>query len=415
MNARPIELLLIAPNCDGTDVGEAFVAHRWVQHLSAVARVTLLTQRRAGRVPASEQLPGVEVVEWAELALPKRLERVTAMLKPGYPVFAARARRWIGEALRSGRRFDIIHQLTPLALRYATPAHGFGIPYVVGPLGGSLNTPKAFAAECGSAPVFTRIREIDRYRLEADPWLRRSYRDAACVIGVAPYVRDLLRTIPLRRFEVMSELGIDEPLPPLRERATAIGELKLLHVARAVRTKGLRDAIRALALLPDLPGVTLTQAGGGEELELCKAEAERLGVSHRVNFLGRIPREEVEALYERSDVFLFPSFREPSGSVVFEAMRHALPVIAADRGGPGHVVDATCGIKASVENPNQFAAALAGAIRQCAADPQKLAALSSGARARAIELGSWPGKIARMVNLYETILSDNTKNGAAVQ
>ncbi len=137
------------------------------------------------------------------------------MLKPGYPVFAARARRWIGEALRSGRQFDIIHQLTPLALRYATPAYGFGIPYVVGPLGGSLDTPKAFAAECGSAPVFTRLREIDRYRLEADPWLRRSYRDAACVIGVAPYVRDLLRTIPLRRFEVMSELGIDEPLPPL--------------------------------------------------------------------------------------------------------------------------------------------------------------------------------------------------------
>ncbi len=140
-----------------------------------------------------------------------------------------------------------------------------------------------------------------------------------------------------------------------------------------------------------------------------------LGVAHRVNFLGRIPREEVEALYEQSDVFLFPSFREPSGSVVFEAMRHALPVIAADRGGPGHVVDATCGIKAGVENPDQFAAALAGAIRQCAADPQRVARLSSGARARAIELGSWPGKMAWMMNLYETVLSENTKNGAAVK
>jgi glycosyltransferase involved in cell wall biosynthesis len=413
MSRHPLQLLLIAPNCDGLDVGEAFVAHRWVEHLSAVAQVTLLTQTRAGRVPASLQLPQAEVIEWPELALPRRLERVTAMFKPGYPVFASRARRWIAEALRAGRRFDIIHQLTPLALRYATPAHGFGIPYVVGPLGGSLDTPKAFADECRSAPLFTRMREMDRFRLEADPWLRRSYRDAACIIGVAPYVRDLLSTIALHRFEVMSELGVDEPLPPLSQRPHSGRGLRLLHVARTVRTKGLRDAIRALALLSDLPGVTLTQAGDGEELAACKAEAERLGIADRIEFLGRVPRQQVEALYERSDIFLFPSFREPSGSVVFEAMRHGLPVIAAERGGPGHVVNDTCGIKVPVENPARFAQALAGAIRQCAVNPQRVARLSSGARARAVELGGWPGKIAWMMNLYETVLSEKTKKGAA--
>jgi glycosyltransferase involved in cell wall biosynthesis len=403
MSGPRLDVLLIAPNCDGTDVGEAFCAHRWTQHLSAVANVTLLTQLRPGRLPASAQLPHARVIEWPEPQLPRRLERVTAMLKPGYPVFAARARRWIGEELRAGRRFDIIHQLTPLALRYASPAQGFGIPYVLGPHAGSLTTPTAFTAECRSAPLFTRLRQIDRFRLEADPWLRRSFANASCIIGVAPYVRDVLGSIPVKRFEVMTELGVDEPLPPMRATSETPG-LRLLHVARAVRTKGLRDGIRAMAHLRDLSGVTLTQAGDGEELALCRAEAKRLGVESRVNFLGRIPRQQVEELYATSDAFLFPSFREPSGSVVFEAMRHGLPVIAAGRGGPGHVVDGGSGFKVPVDSPDQLALALATAVRRLADSPEERARLSAGARRRALELGSWPTKVNWLLDLYHSIL-----------
>ncbi|PZF75265.1 hypothetical protein DK847_19395 [Aestuariivirga litoralis] len=409
VTSRRLDILLIAPNCDETDVGEAFWAQRWTKHLSEVANVTLLTQLRNGRLPASRQLPCTRVIEWPEPLLPRRLERLGAMLKPSFPVFAARARRWIAEQLGSGTHFDIIHQLTPLALRYASPAASFGIPYVLGPHGGSLPTPDAFAAECRSAPMFTRLREIDRLRLSADPWLRRSFSGAACVLGVAPYVRDLLGSIPLKRFEVMSELGIDDPAPPRRTKAPGEG-LRLLHVARSVRTKGLRDCVRAMARLGDLPQVHLTQAGNGEELDLCRREAVRLGVADRIDFRGRIPRDEVEALYGTADVFLFPSFREASGGVVFEAMRHGLPVIAADRGGPGHVVNGDCGITVPVENPEQLAEALANAIRKLATNPAERARLSAGARERVNELGAWPGKIAWLIELYHSILREQTNS-----
>jgi glycosyltransferase involved in cell wall biosynthesis len=412
MTTDRLKLLLIAPNCDGTDVGEAFCAHRWVEHLSTIASVTLLTQARPGRIPPSSQLQCAEVIEWPEPMLSGRLERVSAMLKPAYPLFAARARKWIGQALRAGRKFDVIHQLTPLALRYPSPATGFGIPYVLGPHGGSLETPPTFSGECRGAPAFTKLRSLDRYRLKADPWLRRSFAQAACVIGVAPYVRDLLGTVPVSRFEVLSELGIDEPLPNA-ERSYESGKLRLLHVARAVRTKGLRDCVRAMALLRDLPGVTLVQAGDGEELDICRAEATRLGVADRITFLGRIPRAQVEDLYAASDAFLFPSFREPSGSVVFEAMRHALPVIAADRGGPGHVVDQHSGIRVPVDGPEQLARSLADAIRQVASSPEQALALSRGARKRAVELGSWPRKVEAMAAIYRSIT--NKENPRKVQ
>ena len=134
-----------------------------------------------------------------------------------------------------------------------------------------------------------------------------------------------------------------------------------------------------------------------------------------MNFLGRIPRQQVEELYASSDAFFFPSFREPSGSVVFEAMRHGLPIIASDRGGPGHVVTDASGIKVPVETPEQLALALAGAVRRMAADPQQRARLSAGARRRALELGSWPRKIEWTLDLYHSILQqqNNAKRTAS--
>jgi glycosyltransferase involved in cell wall biosynthesis len=248
------------------------------------------------------------------------------MLKPAWPVFARHVRRWIETAaLTTGQSFDIAHQLMPQAARYASPLRHFDVPYVIGPLGGALDTPEAFRDEVVSAPIFTRLRALDSYRFRHDPWLRQSYSRAACVLGVAPYVKEVLGDLPLRRFESVLELGADDVAPP-RARPVEPGKLRVLHVGRAVRTKGLRDTVRALAHLSDLPGITLTSAGTGEDLDPCRAEAARLGVADRVRFLGRIPRDEVEALYESHDVFCFPSFREPAGGVLYEAMRHGLPV-----------------------------------------------------------------------------------------
>jgi glycosyltransferase involved in cell wall biosynthesis len=344
----------------------------------------------------------VEVIEFDEVALPERFERVNAMLKPGYPAFRRRAERWIAEALAAGRRFDVGHQVTPIALRYASPLARFDIPYVVGPLAGSLETPAGLREECGSAPLWTRLRGLDRLRIALDPFLRRSWRRALAVLGVAPYVHALLGSVGVQRFETMSELGI-EALAPERPRPGVPGRLRLVHVGRAVRTKGLRDAVRALARVPADVDVELDVAGFGEELEPCRRLATELGVADRIRFHGRLPRTEVETLYEQADAFLFPSFREPSGSVIFEAMRQGLPVITVDRGGPAHVVDATCGLRVRAEDPDQLASDLARAITRLARDPALHCRLARGARERVAHLGLWETKIDWLFELYASL------------
>ena len=125
--------------------------------------------------------------------------------------------------------------------------------------------------------------------------------------------------------------------------------------------------------------------------------------NHRITFHGQISRREVETIYQQADVFVFPSFREPSGSVIFEAMRNGLPVITTDVGGPAHVVDASCGIRVSARAPEQLAQDLAAAIATLTSDPTKRRALSDGSLRRMADIGLWENKLDWLLDLYEQI------------
>jgi len=399
-----LKLLLIAPTCDGQDVGEAWVAYQWVCRLASRYEVTVLTYYKRGRTPLSRQLPYVRTIEWAEPSGFGRSERLNSMLKPGYVPFYFRARRWIRAALARGERFDLAHQPVPVAARYPSPAAGLGIPFVLGPVGGSLQSPPPFRAEEGTTAWYVQLRSLDRLRLRQDPWLRRTYQQASCVIGIAPYVSELLAGTPVRSFEILSETGIDR-LPEPVDRTDRRGEVRILFVGRLVRTKGARDAIRALSLVRDLP-VCLDVVGDGFDRAACETLASDLGLTDRVRFHGWLARSRIEDFYRSADLFIFPSYREPGGNVTFEAMSHGLPVLVSDIGGPGAAVDETCGIRVHPVSPEQYARDLAAALRRLVPDPDLRRSLGEGARRRVAEIGLWDSKVRHMEEIYAKVAAD---------
>ncbi|MEY2795381.1 MAG: hypothetical protein RIR10_1097 [Planctomycetota bacterium] len=398
-----IRILLVASYCTRDDVGESWIAWKWAEGLSRIHDVTLVTQGRVGFAPVAETLPRTRVVEFPAFKAFDRFQSFSRILKPAYPVFYRRARRWIGDALARGERFDVAHQVIPNALRYPTPLHGFGIPYVMGPQGGSLATPEGFKSEFGREPTFMKLRLVDGFRFRLDPWLRRTYADASLVLGVAPYVKDRLGTISLRDFDTESEVGIDHVEEVSRSPRRAGTGFRALFVGRIVRSKGARDLVRAMARVRD-PHVTVDFVGEGYDLEECKAEAARFAVCHRCRFHGRLPREQVEEFYRDADAFVFPSFRESSGIVVLEAMRWGLPMVVATTGGPGFVVDANSGIRVEPRSPDQYATDIAAAIDRLVADPLLCRSLGAGAQRRVAEVGLWDLKFRRMTDRYREVM-----------
>jgi glycosyltransferase involved in cell wall biosynthesis len=409
---RRLRVLAVGMILDGEDVGGAYSSFKWVEALGHCADVTLLCLQRPGRRPTAEQLPHVRVVSWPEPAILGNFERIRGQLKPQWMLLAAQARRWIARRLAAGDMFDIGHQLNPQAMRHRSPLRYFDIPYLIGPLDGSLPTPAGMASEVGES-FLTRLRGLDSIRIKLDPGLRATFENASIVLGVAPYVADALSGLQLRRFETRLERAPD-PMDGLPSwTAPPPDSLKLLHVGRVVRTKGLRDMVRAMPHLADLPGVSLTSAGDGPDLQACKAEAEALGVDDRVTFLGRVPREAVEQLYASHHLFAFPTFREPMGGVFFEAMRWGLPVVTADYGGPQAIVDDRSGIRLPVTNAQRFPADIAEAIRALYKDRSRLESLAAGSRRRMLELGDWNDKARDTVTLYREVLRGRHERVAA--
>lgn len=400
--AAPRKVLLVAPTCDGDDVGESWVAFQWAALLAERFDLTLLTTYKRGHRPPSQQLPRVEVVEWQEPPGIGRLERFNSLLQPAYASFQVRARRWLKRRLADGGGFDIAHQVVPVAMRYPSPAAGLGIPFVIGPVGGSLTSPPAFAAEEGATPWYQRLRALDGWRMRHDPLLRRTYESADCVIGVAPYARELLSGLSVKRFEVMSETAIHAVQPPI-DRTGRAGPVRLLHVGRTIRTKGLRDVVRAMGLIGDLD-VVLDVVGDGNDRAACEALAAELGLQDRVTFHGALPRAEVDGFYQRADVFVFPSYREPGGNVSLEAMAYSLPLIVCRRGGPGANVDDSCAFRLEAESPAQLANDCAAAIRQLVSDPALRRRMGAAAREHAERTHLWSTRVEQLSALYEELV-----------
>jgi D-inositol-3-phosphate glycosyltransferase len=117
----------------------------------------------------------------------------------------------------------------------------------------------------------------------------------------------------------------------------------LLYVGRIQPLKGADLAVRALAELDD--DVALLVVGGpsgtdgrSQVVALRKLVAD-LGLDHRVRFVPPQPHDRLVAYYQAADVCLVPSRTESFGLVALEAAACGTPVVAADVGGLGSVVD----------------------------------------------------------------------------
>jgi L-malate glycosyltransferase len=113
------------------------------------------------------------------------------------------------------------------------------------------------------------------------------------------------------------------------------GRFTLLAVSRLIERKGLNYIIDAMPFIKD---VRLVIAGDGPEMQSLKSRAKSLGVSDKVNFLGKVEHDRLPQVYRQADIFILPSIHEGMSNTLLEAMASGLPVIVTDTGGTKELV-----------------------------------------------------------------------------
>src|SRR5690606_30260287 len=158
----------------------------------------------------------------------------------------------------------------------------------------------------------------------------------------------------------------------------------ILSVGRAVPKKGYPVLLAALARLPATLAWRFVHVGGGPELGRLAADAERLGIADRVQWLGPAPQDEVLEHYRRASLFVLASVITADGArdglpnVLMEAQSQRVCCIASNISAiPEVVTDGDTGCLVPASDP----AALAAAIERLGTDP----ALRRRMAARAVE------------------------------
>ena len=153
---------------------------------------------------------------------------------------------------------------------------------------------------------------------------------------------------------------------------------RLLFVGRLAAVKGLPMLLEAVAQLKKRrPDIILTVAGDGPDRQRLTTQAEDLGLSQNVNFLGYQSQQQVRELLGQTDVFVMASFAEGVPVVLMEAMAASVPVVATRVAGVAELVEE--GVSGYLVPPSD-APSIANAVERLLGDGQLRAKMGAAGR-----------------------------------
>lgn len=128
-----------------------------------------------------------------------------------------------------------------------------------------------------------------------------------------------------KEFEIISN-GVDTKLfRPLYPRSFDSFPKKVLYVGRLDARKGIDILFYAFKEMRKTIDAKLSVAGDGIEESRLMRLAKSLNIS--VDFIGRVPHQNLPEVYSAADLVVVPSVYEPFGMVALEAMACGTPTI----------------------------------------------------------------------------------------
>lgn len=254
-------------------------------------------------------------------ALP--VHRVTASLPFDLPVHP-RTRRDVGAVLDVDP-VDVLHVhagvVSPFAWGAMRAARDRGIPVLV-------------TVHSVWGPVASPGFAVSEAVLGWSTW-------GVTLSAVSDLAADRIRRAVPRAGEVLvlpNGIDVDGWMPSgAPESQTDPARLRLVTVMRLAPRKRALPLVRIIEgtrrALAGTVDVTATIVGSGPMLERARRAAARAGISDAVTFTGRLDREGVREVVQRSDVYVQPSVKESFGLAALEARTAGLPVVVRTQSG----------------------------------------------------------------------------------
>lgn len=307
------------------------------------------------------------------------------------------------------RPWNLIHAVTPVSPVAATKLYRLGLPLIVGPWNGGLQSPANFPEIMRQdAAWLYPLRSIGRW-IDA---FTGCTKHAARILSATKATTVSLPKSCLPRVWPLLENGVDLDLfqPAAWSSPSPQIPLQVVFVGRLVPFKGVSMLLEALSRVRNEIAIHLKVMGDGPLRESLQREAGERGVAGIVEFTGNLGLKQVALEMRQAHLFCLPSVRESGGAVLLEAMACALPVTAVAYGGPAEIVDDEVGRLLPAEGREAVVRGLVSVFREVVRRPEIWRLKGVAGRQRAIDRYGWNAKISQALTVYRQVL-DEVKRG----
>jgi len=333
--------------------------------------------------------------------LPDRINYLTTGLF--IRLLTQRSARQVVRRLVVEHTVDVVHQPIPVSPREPSLMYEVGAPVLMGPLNGGMTYPDAFQGR--QSHLVSSLLHLARRVSDLAHRLVPGKLHAEMLLVANDRTREALPDCVRGEVRTMIENGVD--LSIWRPASGGLADDSRAHfvfVGRLIDCKAVDLLLEAFREVLARTPATLDVAGDGPLRRRWEARSKELGLDGAVRFLGWVVQEDCAELLRRSDVLVLPSLHECGGAVVLEAMATALPVIAANWGGPADYLDGSCGILVDPSSRTAFVEGLARAMTLLATNPDLRRELGQAGRKRVARDFEWEKKIEDLLEIYERMI-----------
>ena len=250
---------------------------------------------------------------------------------------------------------------------------GIAVPFAIFKLNLELRAWKPDAVHCHN-PKFAKVVFYPKERVFSSVHGISQNHDSFCsalskinrIFAISDAVRDELYARYRYPNLVTVANGIDLSGIERRENFKHIDTLRIVQVSRLEHQKKGQDIlIKAVSQLVGSGfcrehAIRVDFIGEGASGEYLRQLTDELGCREYINFLGKVPRDQVYKCLKNYDVIIQPSRNEGFGLTIVEGMAAGLIPVVSDRGGPREVVgdDGKAGLLFKCDDPADCAAVL---------------------------------------------------------
>lgn len=308
-------------------------------------------------------------------------------------------------AIHQAESFDLCHLVTLCGFRQAGWLHRLGIPLVWGPIGGTHNFPVKFLKELGLwGQTRERLRSWINSRQLAGRRFRRRLTHTSATIAATEAAAAEIKQATGISLPVELETGLDYPVDPPRDYRPISQPLRILWAGRLRDWKGLPLLLAALQHLPQHVHFEFVVLGDGSSRKRWQRLARKMRIGDKIRWVSWPTYRETLNHYRRSDVFVFTSLRDTSGTGLLEALAAGCVIVGLNHQGAASIIDHNCGIPIPVTEPRSTVSSIARAIITLHDDRHLLHTLSRSATAQSFQY-QWSLKGNAMLDIYDQILS----------